>query len=259
VIRLDIPLFEHLQDAISAPQEAQLLELLREFDAAMLELDDQHQLPVAADAILQLATIVEAKYVGVIEQVKAQVRSGASSDPIVPNDFFDRFVRQSMVVNFDQFIEPVSKRSLPLDGEWEMRSGYRAAPLTDFYADDPARACEVLDAVIDDAAAMLDALPDRSAHLPDFDALLDLSHGEGIGTWTQELVSMMEKLQNRKRQPISLLDLICTLEGSRTDSERKECLIDLWLAFLLGKHAYALRRTAHDFYSPVGIEIVVYD
>lgn len=122
MIRLDIPLFYHLQDAIADPQEAQLLELLREFDAAILRLEDQHRLEVAADAILQLATIVEAKYIGVIEEVKTQVRSSVSRDPIVQIDFFDRFVRQSMVVNFEQFIEPIELLPLPSQSEveWSM-------------------------------------------------------------------------------------------------------------------------------------------
>lgn len=117
----------------------------------------------------------------------------------------------------------------------------------------------IRDAMIDDAAALLDALPDRTAELQDVDAIMHLSHGEEIEVWTKELVSMMEKLQHRKRKSISLIDLICTLEISQTQSKRKDCLIELWLAFLLGKHSYRLRRTAHDFYSPVGIEIVVND
>ncbi|MGG6264336.1 hypothetical protein ACQ4M3_00340 [Leptolyngbya sp. AN03gr2] len=53
----------------------------------------QHQLEVAADAILQLATIVEAKYIGVIEEVKARLRSSASRDPIVPINFFGHALR----------------------------------------------------------------------------------------------------------------------------------------------------------------------
>lgn len=256
MIRLDIPLFDHLQDAIAAPQEAQLLELLREFDAAMLELEDQHLLEVAADAILQLATIVEAKYVGVVEGVRAQVQSNASRDPIVPIDFFDRFVRQSMAVNFEQFIEPIPLLPLPSqsEGEWSMPNH----SISD-YVSETAMVQAVCDAMIDDATALLDALPERNVEQQNFNALMHLSHGEEIEIWTKELVLIMEKLQHRKRKTIALLDLICTLEVSRPQSKRKDCLLELWLAFLLGKHSYGLRRTAHDFYSPVGIEVVVND
>ena len=254
MIQLEIPLFEHLQDAIAAPQEAQLLELLQEFDTAILGLGDQQLLEVAADAILQLATIVEAKYVGVIEEVRVQGQSGASSDPTVPIDFFDRFVRQSMLVNFEQFVEPIPL--LPLPSPLEVECQIFRDSLSD-YLSESAMVKAICEVMIDDAGVLLDALPDRSPKQQEFDAILELSHGEGIQTWTTELVSMMEKLQHRKRQSVSFLDLICTLESSRTDSERKDCLIDLWLTFLLGKHSYGLRRTAHDFYSPVGIGIVL--
>ncbi len=68
---------------------------------------------------------------------------------------------------------------------------------------------------------------------------------------------IVEKLQNRKRKSISLLDLICTLKLSRSQSTRKDCLVEMWLAFLLGKHSYQLCRTAYDFYSAVGIKVLV--
>jgi hypothetical protein len=254
MIRLDIPLFEHLQEAISFPQEAQLLELLQEFDAAMLELEERHQLEVAADAILQLATIVHARYVGVIEQVKVQ--STGLKDPVVPIDFFDRFVRQSMLVNFEQFIEPIPllPSPAPLEENWSMPDHFFMKYLSE---------AEMVDAIhesmIDDAGALLDALPDRNVEQPDFNAIVHLSHGEEIQGWTDALVAMMEKLQHRKYGAVSLLDLIFMLKTSRIESKRKECLIDLWLAFLLGNHDYRLRRTAHDFYSPVGIQVEVTD
>lgn len=253
MIRLD--LFEHLQDAMSAPQAAQLLDLLREFDAAILELDDQSVLEVAADAILQLAAIVEAKYVGVVEEVKAQVQPRGSRDPVVPIDFFDCFVRQSMIVDFDEFIEPIPLLPLPsnVGGDWSVPNDFRSD-----YISEPAMVQAIREAMIDDAAALLDALPDRKPpQLPlDIDAIKHLSHGEEIEGWTTELVAVMEKLQKRRRKSISLLDLVCTLELSRSQPRQKKCLIEMWMTFLLGRHPYQLRRSAHDFYSLVGIEVV---
>ncbi len=51
MIQLEIPLFDQLQTAIASPQDAELLELLRLFDATMLELDDLTCLRVAGDAL----------------------------------------------------------------------------------------------------------------------------------------------------------------------------------------------------------------
>ncbi|MCU0551626.1 MAG: hypothetical protein MUC48_19965 [Leptolyngbya sp. Prado105] len=257
MIRLD--LFEHLQEAMSAPQEVQLLDLLQEFDAVISELDDQSVLEVAADALLQLASIVEAKYVGVIEAVKAEVQPRESRDPVVSIDFFECFVRRSMVVDFDEFIEPVPLLPLPahVEGDWAVPYDSRcfAHQRCSDYISESTMVQVIHEAMIDDAAVLLDALPDRKPSI-DIDAIKELSHGEEIEVWTTELIAMMEKLQQRKRKSISLLDLVCTLESSRTQSERKRCLIDLWMTFLLGNHSYQLRRSAHDFYSLVGIKVV---
>ncbi|MEP0919766.1 hypothetical protein NC981_23345 [Leptolyngbya sp. DQ-M1] len=255
VIQLEIPLFDSLQDAIASPQDAQLLDLLREFDAAIANLDDRHVLEVASEAILRLAMIVEAKYVGVIEGVQAEVQASQSRDPIVPIDFFDRYVRQSMLVNLDQYIEPIPLLPLPvqLEGDWAIASALDLGCVSE-----PEMMQAIQEAMIDDAAVLLEGLPDRNAASQpmDLDAVKHLAHGEELDHWSAELVEAIEKLQTRKRKSISLLDLVCTLESSRTRSKRKDCLIDLWLAFLLGKHSYHLCRIAHDFYSMVGIKVV---
>ncbi|BAU15431.1 hypothetical protein LEP3755_59890 [Leptolyngbya sp. NIES-3755] len=113
--------------------------------------------------------------------------------------------------------------------------------------------------MIDDAAAMLEALPDRNPNQtleqPDFSNIIDLAHGEQIEGWTEELKTTINRLQSRKRKSISLLDLVCALE-SRHHASRQDCLVKTWLAFLLGNHPYQLHRTAHDFYSAVGIEVI---
>lgn len=250
--QLEIPLFDHLQDAISSPEDVSLLALLQEFDATIASLEDRVCLEIAGDAIVQLAAVFEAKHLGLfqeIAQVKAQVNT-ARNEPVVPVEFFDRFVRQSMVVNFAPFIEPIPMLQLPdEDRDWDW------ALQTDFHQmSESAMVQTVLDVMIDDAAALLDALPDLNAEQK-LDAIKELSHGEEIESWTTELVASVEQLQRRKSKPVSFLDLICTLEISRGRSKRKSCLIDLWLAFLLGKHEYQLHRTAHDFYSTVGIEV----
>lgn len=179
MIQLEIPLFDHLQIALSAPQEAELLDLLRLFDTAISGLEDRVCLAVAADAIVQLATIFEAKYGEVSKQVaqfKADVR-GERNEPVVSIDFFDRFVRQSMMVNFDQFIEPIERLPLP------SHLNIEGLTLNEFQADyisEAAMTQAILDVVIDDAAALLDALPDRTLEQKQLDDIQNLSHGEEI-------------------------------------------------------------------------------
>lgn len=160
-----------------------------------------------------------------------------------------------MLVDLDQYIEPIPLLPLPvqLEGNWALPSALDLG-----HVSEPEMMQAICEAMIDDAAVLLEGLPDRNAASQpiDLDAVKDLAHGEELERWTDELVEAIEKLQERKRKSISLLDLVCTLESSRTRSKRKDCLIDLWLAFLIDKHSYQLCRTAHDFYSMVGIEVV---
>lgn len=68
---------------------------------------------------------------------------------------------------------------------------------------------------------LLDALPDRNAEQKQLDAIKKPSHREEIEIGTEELVSIMQKLQKRKRESVSLLDLVGTLVVPRGQLERK--------------------------------------
>jgi hypothetical protein len=249
--QLTIPLFDQIQDAIVTPGEADLLEFLRAFDQTISELDDQSQLEVGATLILQLAILLEAKYAGEVEKTGQFETSEAG--PVVSIDFFDRFVRQSISFSFDPFIEPIPLLQIPgaEEADWRMYPYFQMeqsvnSPLVQ----------EVLDAVIDDAAALLETLPDRTEQ-QQMDAIKALSHGEQIQTWSEELQWVVEVLQQRKKKQMPFLDLIYTLKLSRPQSSLIDCFTEMWITLMLGNHPYTLIRGANDFYSAIGIEVVL--
>ncbi len=116
---------------------------------------------------------------------------------------------------------------------------------------------EVSQSVLEDWRGLLEGLPDLSEKQK-MEEIHDLSHGEEIEAWSKELRLIVEKLRKRKKKNLPFLDLVYALKRHK-DQTLKTCSSELWLTFLLGDHPYQLRRKAHDFYSVIGIEVVMND
>lgn len=108
--QLELPLWETLKSAASLPESADLQEIWFSLDATMAPLNTQQQLQVAGDAITQIAQIVRERSLLTLEEIQSAMQEDR---PVVPADFFDKFVRQSMHVDLAQFVEP----PLPLQGQ----------------------------------------------------------------------------------------------------------------------------------------------
>ena len=253
MIQLMLPFDGQVQEAIHKPQEANLLHLLKAFDVAVAQaesegLDNQSLLKVAGEAISKIADVFEAKYGTVLEEIRA---SGASDGPVMAIDAFDRYVRSSMQIDFAQYIEPIPMLNLPSSSNdfysgWNGSSAYREV--------EASVVSEVSQSILEDWMELLEHLPDLSEKQK-LTEIHDLSHGEEIEVWSQELRSLIEQLRKRKKKNLPFLDLVYALKRQK-DQTLKESSSELWLTFLLGDHPYQLRRTAHDFYSAIGIEVV---
>jgi hypothetical protein len=249
VIWLEIPLFNEIETALHAPQDADICEFLKAYDHIVSELDEQSYLRIGSDLLVQLFILFEAKYVAFSQSLSSSLVEPEHLDPIGSDDFFDRYVYQSMNFRFDEYIEPIPWLEIPMAEEWippDRVSGF-------YSASDPTQ--EVLDSIIDELGVMLEALSDRTEQ-QQLDDIKELSHGEEIEIWSNELASIVAQLQRRKKQQMPFLDLVHTLKLSRMGASLKECYTDMWIAFMLGDHGYCLDRRTGDFYSPVGIEII---
>lgn len=90
--QLELPLWETLKEAAFVSENADLQEIWLFLDITMAPLDTQQQLQVVGDAITQIAHIVQQRSLLTLEEIQSVIQEGG---PVVPADFFDKFVRQS--------------------------------------------------------------------------------------------------------------------------------------------------------------------
>jgi len=141
---------------------------------------------VAGDAIAQFAGIVQERSLLTLEEIDSLTQEDG---PIVPVDFFDKFVRQSMHVDFAQFIEPPlpfprnppqrQKRGFPNDGRSVVGVIDRAALL------------KVLESESDDEVTKAKALA--------------LAHPEDISSWVRAIAQFFS---SRQVQSVRLIELV---------------------------------------------------
>jgi hypothetical protein len=120
----------------------------------------------------------------------------------MPDDAFDRYVRQSMVVDFDQFIEPL--QSLPRKIPEQAKSGNSIVS-------------EI------DKEVLIQALEQESllSLEEEFQLAISTAHAEDIAVWIEEI----SKCVASRFSPIRLTDLHNALQLP---------MVEVWLGLLLG-------------------------
>ncbi|PSB46823.1 hypothetical protein C7B80_11640 [Cyanosarcina cf. burmensis CCALA 770] len=101
---LDLPLWDAIQAAMTEPEDADLASLWQEVEAAIVDLDCSSQLQVAGEAVVQITDVFEARSLQAFEEIQATT---SHDGPVMPSDAFDRYVRSSMQIDFEQYIEPL--------------------------------------------------------------------------------------------------------------------------------------------------------
>ena len=227
VEQLELGLWEVLKEAAIAPDEADLGQLLDGLDATLLALDTVGQLRVAAEAIAQIAQVFYDRSTLAFEELEA---TNSDEGPIIPTDAFDQYVRQSVEVDFEQFIEPLA--SLP-------RKASERQSLSDEYGSVVGELNQV---------ALLQALDEQTSRHPGlteieiFNQALAIAHDEDVSTWSEAIAQCMRQSE----RPISLVELQQALDIS---------LVEVWLGLLLGDGDYRVAQTHDEFYSLDGIQI----
>jgi hypothetical protein len=219
VEQLQLPLWEMLQEAAVAPDEADLRQLLNVLDQSLSVLDTVEQLQVAAEAIAQIVQVFQERSTLTFEELEA---SNKDAGPVMPDDAFDRYVRQTMELDLEQFIEPLA--SLP-----------RKLPERSSLLDQQGSVVGELD-----RSALLQALDEQMSQHPGltdveaFNQTLQLAHDEDVSTWVGTVACWMAE---QHISTISLLQLQRSVEMP---------LVQLWLALLLGEYTLEQRG---EFYA----------
>ncbi|NJR31891.1 MAG: hypothetical protein HC778_02220 [Chamaesiphon sp. CSU_1_12] len=104
-ISLQLDLWGKLALADKDPFNANLPELWTAIDESIDELPTESKLTIAGDAIVRIAQIFALRSIAAIDELNAI----GKVEPVLPLDCFDRFVRRSMVVDFDRFIVPLNR------------------------------------------------------------------------------------------------------------------------------------------------------
>lgn len=217
--QLELLLWEVLRDATISPDEADLRQLFDGLDEALLHLDTVGQLQVAAEAISQITQVVCDRSMLAFEELEA---TNSDEGPVMPIDAFDRYVRQTMEVDFEQFVEPLE--SLP-----------RKVAERQNLPDGQGSVVGELDPI-----ALLQALDEQMSQHPGltevevFNPAMEIAHDEDISTWARAITQWMDE------HHISTIPLVQLQQSMGMP------LIQLWLALLLGGYAIEQRGEFYE-------------
>lgn len=218
--QLELNLWASLREAAQLPEEAALPDLWQLLDVTLADLETLEQLRVAAEAIARIAEVFQERSVRIFEELEA-----ATSDdgPVMPTDAFDRYVRQTMQVDLEQFIEPPV--SLP-------RKPPQRSP------QEEAEEQSVVGVI--DQMALLQALDAQMSQEPGlteaevFNRAMAVAHEEDVSAWVEAIAQWM---QADATPAISLLELQRSL---------KMPLVQVWLALLLGEYRLEQRGEFYE-------------
>jgi hypothetical protein len=198
VKQLELDLWDVLSTARLTPEEANLPMVFKLLDLTLVDLDTRSQLRIAGKAVCQIADLFCDRSSFLFEELHSRTANG---EPIMADDAFDRYVRQSMVVDFDQFIEPL--QSLPRKAPEYAKNGN-----------------SIVGAI--DKEVLIQALEQESLlSLEEFEQAISTAHTENVSAWIEAIAHCIAN----NSSPMRLIDLQAALPLS---------IVEIWLGLLLG-------------------------
>jgi hypothetical protein len=192
---IQLTIWDRLNLATTNSVGADFLGLLTEVDESIEQLPPNDKLEAAGEAIRRLGEIYADRSAMQLSEIEYLFRP--EQEPVMSLDAFDRYVRQSMMVDLEQFIE------VP-----ELPAYEREYNLTVVREQSKA---EIL--------ALVGELEEIDAEVA-YQAAIGLAHDENVSAWGAAISARLDEWG----QPISLLEL----QGSTGMP-----LVQVWLALLL--------------------------
>ncbi|KAM3100076.1 hypothetical protein ACKFKF_12815 [Phormidesmis sp. 146-12] len=216
VVQLD--LWSALEVAEELPEDADLQEIWTSLDIALEALSMRAQLTLAGEVIARLAQIIQDRAWLTISELD-QLRN--TEGPVMPPGAFDRFVRQSMQIDFERFVEA------PLVPPRRVQEVTQAE-----FPDDGRSVVVELD-----QAALLEALEaEVEFDLPQtFEQAISLAHSENVQEWDE---AIQQCFASQTDQLMRFLELTRVIqERSQEKGEELGAIsVQTWLALLLGDY-----------------------
>jgi hypothetical protein len=197
---IDLPIWDAIKVATTDPEDANLTILWQEVDAAILNLDCLGGLQVAGEAISKITDVFELRSQLAFESIQA---IGSDDGPVMSEDAFDRYVRQTMQIDFDIYIEPLVSLQ---------RKEYQ------FQEDKGEMQPQVAEV---DRQVLLEAISSEPID-PEtaYREAIALAHDEDVSSWGATISARLDEWN----RPVSLMDLQSSIEMP---------LVQVWLALLL--------------------------
>ncbi|HEY9825034.1 MAG TPA: hypothetical protein V6D19_06280 [Stenomitos sp.] len=215
IVQLQLDLWQQLQQAQATPQMTDWSQLCLAFDEAIAHTPVSLQLAIAADAIEQMAIVLEARAIMLVQQWQRQPSDG----PVLDEDLFSEFVRRSFHLDLSElvavpelYVRSVSEKS---QEEVESTVEYREKA---------------------DVLAELESLMELNAA----DEVESLAYDEDVMAWAKAVRSWLT------RQGVESAAIAQIQKGTGLS------VVKLWLAGLLG--GFELVQTG-EFYEGVALAI----
>jgi len=211
VKQLELDLWDVISTARQTPEDANLPMVFELLNLTLVDLDTRSQLRVAGEAVCQIADLFCDRSSFLFEELHSRTTNG---EPIMADDAFDRYVRQSMVIDFDQFIEPL--QSLP-----------RKSP-------EPTKHGNSMVGAID-KEVLIQSLEQESllSFEEEFERAISTAHTENISAWIEAITQCI----TNNSHPICLKDLQQALQLP---------IVEIWLGLLLGNFKFEQRGSFYD-------------
>ena len=211
VKQLELDLWDVISTARQTPEDANLPMVFQLLDLTLVDLDTRSQLRIAGEAVCQIADLFCDRSNFLFEELHSRTANG---EPIMADDAFARYVRQSMAVDFDQFIEPL--RSLP-----------RKIP-------EPTKHGNSMVGAID-KEVLIQSLEQESllSFEDEFEQAISTAHAEDVSSWIEAISFCIAS----NFSPIRLIDLQATLPLP---------IVEIWLGLILGDFKLDQRGSFYD-------------
>jgi hypothetical protein len=221
VKQLELDLWAMLREASNDPVAAEFLPIWRALDEVLPNLAIVEQLKIAASTIGQVADIFQVQAGVIFEELDA---TATNDGPLMAADAFDRYVRQSMAIDLEDYLE--EPEALP-------RAARTPREIeAEFYSVAESVEKDLLLEVLHDEIVLTEAEAHAEA--------LSVAHGEDISLWIEAI-----------RVQLMAIDGVIELEQLR--SRMNLHFIELWLGLLLGGYGLSRAGGETEFYSAIGI------
>ena len=211
VKQLELDLWDVISTARQTPENVNLPMVFQLLDLTLVDLDTRSQLRIAGEAVCQIADLFCDRSSFLFEELHSRTANG---EPIMADDAFDRYIRQSMVVDFDQFIEPL--QSLPRKIPEQTKHGNSTVGAIDK---------EVLIQSLEQESLL--------SFEDEFERAINTAHAEDVSSWIEAIAHCIEN----NFSPMRLIDLKAALQLP---------MVEIWLGLLLGGFKLEQRGSFYD-------------